>query len=165
MPSPDSGPEARVVKQFVRVPRSGNSPRSLVALYTKMSLVESPAFATTSRPIKTTSLPAEAYVLSLAAVQSYYAASSSAPSNTIHFFDKSNLRPVAQVVGHGEAITTMRAVPNFAGTSRETLVSCGKDGLVKIWDERSGSAAVQSEHDCLVCLSIWAELKQDVRVC
>ena len=84
-------------------------------------------------------------MLSLAAVKSYYAASSSAPSNAIHFFDKSNLQSVGQVAGHDDTITTMRAVSNFAGTPHGTLVSCGKDGCVKIWDERAGSAAVQSE--------------------
>lgn len=110
-----------------------------------MSLAESPSFTTTTRPVKSTSLPSEAYVLSLASVQSFYAASSSAPLNVIHIFDKANLRPVSQLVGHGEAISTMRSVPSFAGTSRETLVSCGKDGLVKVWDERSGAPAVQSE--------------------
>ncbi|GJE84958.1 WD40 repeat-like protein [Phanerochaete sordida] len=110
-----------------------------------MSLTESPEFTATSRPITSTALPSGAYVLSLAALQSSYAASSSAPSNTIYFYDKANLRPVAHVVGHGEAITTMRAVPHFAGTARETLVSSGKDGLVKVWDERTGAAAVQMQ--------------------
>jgi WD repeat-containing protein 89 len=110
-----------------------------------MSLVQSPAFASASRPIKSTSLPSEAYVLSLAPLHSYYAASASAPSNAIHIFDKANLRPVSHLAGHGEAISAMRSVPNFAGTSRETLISCGKDGLVKVWDERSGSPAAQSE--------------------
>lgn len=82
-------------------------------------------------------------MLALASVQSHYAASSSTPSNAIHLFDKSDLRPAGQFVGHNEAVASMRSVPKFAGTSRETLVSCGKDGLVKVWDERSGSEAVQ----------------------
>lgn len=137
--------QAPVVKQFVLV-SSLFGQLSWFQPPHKMSLVESSAFTSTARPIKTTSLPQEAYVLALASVQSHYAASASAPSNAIHIFDKSNLRPVSQLAGHGEAISAMRAVPAFAGASRETLISCGKDGLVKVWDERSGSAAVQSKH-------------------
>lgn len=110
----------------------------------KMVAVQSAELSTAARPIKTTSLPGDAYVLSLASAQAYYAASSSAPSNTIYLYDKSNLRPISQMAAHDEAITTMRAVPNFAGVSRETLVSSGKDGLVKVWDERTGSVAVQN---------------------
>ena len=85
-------------------------------------------------------------MLSLASLPSYYAAATSAPSNAIHIFDKANLQPVSQLAGHDEAISVMRSVPNFAGSLRETLVSCGKDGMVKVWDERTGSPAVTSKH-------------------
>ena len=121
-----------------------------VAPTSKMSLAESPSFTTTSRPIKSVSLSSDAYVLTLASAHSHYAASSSAPLNAIHLYDKSDLRPVGQLAGHGEAISTMRSVPNFSGTSRETLISCGKDGMIKVWDERAGTAAVQCMSSIIV---------------
>lgn len=130
-----------------------------------MSLAESAALTTSSRPIKSTSLPSEAYVLSLASVNSFYAASSSAPLNAIHIFDKAQLRPVSQFAAHGDAVSSLRAVPAFAGTTRETLVSCGKDGLVKVWDERAGAPAVQSEHPRRRAARCPAELNQAACVC
>ncbi|KAI0770747.1 WD40 repeat-like protein [Irpex lacteus] len=108
-----------------------------------MSLVDSAAFTTTSRTIRTVTLPAEAYVLSLASLPSLYAASSSAPTNAIHLFDKSNLRAVTTLPGHDDAVTSMRVVSNFSGLAREVLVSSGKDAFIKVWDERTGFAAVQ----------------------
>lgn len=110
-----------------------------------MSLADAADFASYARPAKTVVLPSEAYVLSLAALSSYYAASSSAPTNGIHLFDKSDLRTVAQFAGHDDAVTTLRRVATVAGTSHEVLVSSGKDGVVKTWDERSGTAGLQSE--------------------
>ncbi|KAI0698608.1 WD40 repeat-like protein [Cytidiella melzeri] len=108
-----------------------------------MSLVDSANFTSTSRTIRTETLPSGAYVLSLASLPSLYAASSSAPTNAVHLFDMTNLRAVSTLPGHQDAVTSLRSVSNISGTSREVLVSSGKDGLIKVWDERSRSAALQ----------------------
>lgn len=110
-----------------------------------MSLIDSPALIKSSNPVKTDFLPSDAYVLSLASLASHYAASSSAPLNAIHLYDKFNMKFAGQLAGHEDAITAMRAVPKLAGATREMLVSCGKDGLVKAWDERAGSVGLQSQ--------------------
>ena len=120
-----------------------------------MSLIDSERLTTVSRPVKTTKLPSDAYVLSLASLSSQYAASSSAPVNVIQLYDKTNFSPNGQLAGHGEAITGMRAVPKFAGNTRETLISCGKDALVKVWDERTGSVGLQSQSVRALVLSNW----------
>lgn len=130
-----------------------------------MSLVDSPELTSYSTPIKTVSLPSEAYVLSLASLSSYYAASSSAPTNGIHLFDKSNLRPVAQLAGHDDAVTGLRRVPTVAGLSAEVLVSSGKDGVIRVWDERSGVAGLQSECFMILFAALFtAELKRESHV-
>ncbi|KAL4241427.1 WD repeat-containing protein 89 [Abortiporus biennis] len=108
-----------------------------------MSLLPSPSLTTTTTSIKSTSLQSDAYVLSLASLPSHYAAASSSPLNSIHLFDKSNFQKVAEFHAHDSTITHMRSVQNMAGRGRETLISCGKDGVVKAWDERSGTAALQ----------------------
>ncbi|KAI0092445.1 WD40 repeat-like protein [Irpex rosettiformis] len=108
-----------------------------------MSLVESATFTSTSKAIRTVSLPSGAYVLSLASLPSLYAASSSAPTNGVHLFDKTNLRAVATLPGHDDTVTCMRVVSNIAGSSRETLITSGKDAFIKVWDERAGSPAFQ----------------------
>ena len=114
-----------------------------------MSIVSVPSFTPTKNTIKSTQLPGDAYVLSLASLPSHYAAASSASANNIHLFDKANLRKVLELSGH-DNISCMRSVRNVASAGRESLVSCCKDGLVKIWDERSGSVALQSkEMPCL----------------
>ncbi|PSR71849.1 hypothetical protein PHLCEN_2v12350 [Hermanssonia centrifuga] len=107
-----------------------------------MSLTESPSLSKTATPIKSTVLPSDAYVLSLASLPSHYAASSSASANNIYLFDKFSLRPIGELAGHDRATTCMRSVPKV-GDSREVLLSCGKDALVKVWDERSCSVALQ----------------------
>ncbi|TCD66828.1 hypothetical protein EIP91_000906 [Steccherinum ochraceum] len=104
-----------------------------------MSLVDSPSLSVSSTPATSTRLPSEAYVLSLASTSSGYAASSSAPSNSIHLFDKADFRKIRDWVGHKDTISSLRSVANIAGNVRESLATCSKDGTVKIWDERSGS--------------------------
>lgn len=111
-----------------------------------MSLVDAPTLSRSAHPARTAVLPSEAYVLALAQLSSHYAASSSAPTNKIYLYDKSDLAPSGQLAGHEGAITAMRSVPRFASTAAPTLVSSGKDGLVKVWDERSGSVGLQSQY-------------------
>ncbi|KAH9947312.1 WD40-repeat-containing domain protein [Amylocystis lapponica] len=107
-----------------------------------MSLVESSSFRNITTPIRTTSLPSEAYVLSIASSPAHYAAATSSPNNAIHLFDKSRLQSVFTLSGHENAITNLRSVSNLAGML-QVLVSCGRDGLVKVWDERTQSAGLQ----------------------
>lgn len=111
-----------------------------------MSLIDAPSFKSSSSPIRSTSLPAGAYVLSIASTPSFYAASASSPSNAIHLFDKARLQNVQTLAGHESAITTLRTVPNVANAVNNALLSSGKDGSVKVWDERSGSVALRCEH-------------------
>ncbi|KAI9066366.1 WD40 repeat-like protein [Trametes sanguinea] len=108
-----------------------------------MSLIDAPSFKSSSTPIRSTSLPAAAYVLSIASTPSLYAASASSPSNAIHLFDKERLQNVQTLAGHDSAITALRAVPNVANAVSHALLSSGKDGAVKVWDERSGSVALR----------------------
>ncbi|KAI0332472.1 WD40 repeat-like protein [Cubamyces sp. BRFM 1775] len=108
-----------------------------------MSLVDAPSFRASSTPIRSTKLPADAYILSIASLPSYYAASASSPSNAIHLFDKARLQNVQTLAGHESSITTLRTVPNVANAATHALLSAGKDGAVKVWDERSGSAALR----------------------
>ncbi|KAI0356523.1 WD40 repeat-like protein [Trametes cingulata] len=108
-----------------------------------MSLVDASSYKASSTPIKSATLPAEAYVLSIASLPSYYAASASSPSNAIHFFDKARLQNVQTLPGHEASITTLRSVPNVANAVSHALLSSGKDGTVKVWDERSGSVALR----------------------
>lgn len=137
-------PPAADISTFARqtCAQSGKSPRTNLA-FCLMSLLDSPSLSTASSPLARARLDAEAYVLSIASLPSLYAASSSAPTNAIHLFDKASLRSVQQLPAHDVAISALRSVDDFAGSAHEVLVSCGKDGAVKIWDERMGSMALQ----------------------
>lgn len=84
--------------------------------------------------------------MSIVSLPSHYAVSASSPDNAIHLYDKARLANVHALAGHESAITTLRSVPIFAGTASQTLISCGRDGVVKAWDERSPSGGVKSEH-------------------
>jgi len=109
-----------------------------------MSLTESPFFTDTSSPLKSASGAAGVYVLAIAALPSHYAASSSAPFNAIHLFDKTSFHSVHNLDGHAGGTTSLRAVDAVASSTRRALVSCGNDGTVKVWDERTGAAGIQS---------------------
>lgn len=124
-----------------------------------MSLLDSPSLSVTSTAIKSTQLPGDAYVLSLASLPSHYAAASTASTKNIHLFDKANLRKVQELPGHAN-ISCMRSVRNVASSGREALVSCGRDGVVKVWDERSGSVALESKETPYLDLLLEAELKE-----
>ncbi|EGO01512.1 hypothetical protein SERLA73DRAFT_176815 [Serpula lacrymans var. lacrymans S7.3] len=108
-----------------------------------MSLLESPSLQPIYASAKTSSLSAQSYVLSLTSVGNQYAASASAPSNTIHLFDKSSLQEIHTLPGHSTATTYLRTAKALAGSYHETLLSSGKDGCVKAWDHRSGSASIK----------------------
>jgi WD40 repeat protein len=110
-----------------------------------MSLLEDPGVKAISSPLKSTSISSDAYILSLAALPEFYAASASAPSNAIHLFDKSTLSCGQTLAGHAMATTSLQIADRLSSTSRQILVSSGKDGSVKAWDERSNSVALESQ--------------------
>ena len=85
----------------------------------------------------------DAYVLSLANLQTAYAALASFPSNKIDLLDKGSLRRIQTLPGHDVATTSICAVNDLIGFPNGALLSSGKDGSVKIWDSRSGSQVVR----------------------
>ncbi|KXN83547.1 WD repeat-containing protein 89 [Leucoagaricus sp. SymC.cos] len=85
----------------------------------------------------------DAYVLSLASLPTAYAASASSPSNKIDLLDKRSLRLIQTLPGHDVATTSIRAVNCVVGMPTRTLLSTGKDGSVKVWDDRTGSHAIK----------------------
>jgi len=95
--------------------------------------------------LRSTTLSSQAYVLSLASLNTFYAASASSPSNLIDLFDKSTFQGVQTFPGHDSATTYLRTVQSIAGSTRQSLVSCGKDGTVRAWDERSNVASIKCE--------------------
>ncbi|KAJ7122832.1 WD40-repeat-containing domain protein [Mycena epipterygia] len=106
-------------------------------------LLPSPGFSTASAPVKTVSLSSQAYVLSIAALPTYYAASASAPANTIDLFDKTTLLGVQTLPGHDVGTTSLRSVDTIGNIARPCLVSSGMDGSIKVWDERTNSHSVK----------------------
>ncbi|KAG6896871.1 hypothetical protein C0992_005562 [Termitomyces sp. T32_za158] len=102
-------------------------------------LLEAPQFKSTQTPLKSAHLSSSSYVLSIAALAGHYAASASAPANTIDIFDKTTLQGIVTLSGHDVAITSLQAVENIAGLFGRSLMSSGRDGSVKIWDPRSNS--------------------------
>lgn len=128
------------------ISRIGNSP-----LF-DMSLLQSPSFKVTNTTLHETFLPAGSYVLSLAPVASFYAALASAPSHQIHLFDRGTLQSTGVLKGHENATTQLCTVRRLGASTREMLLSSGKDGCVMAWDERSGSASIKSGHSTSVSL-------------
>ncbi|ESK93566.1 wd repeat-containing protein 89-like [Moniliophthora roreri MCA 2997] len=101
-------------------------------------LVPSPRFRSTSQFITQISLPSDSYVLSITSIpgQSRYAVSTSSPSsNAIQIYDKSTLRPVKNFSGHQQGNSYLRAIDGLG------LVSSGKDGYIRIWDQRSSGSS------------------------
>ncbi|CAE6439846.1 unnamed protein product [Rhizoctonia solani] len=68
------------------------------------------------------------------------AASFSSPQNNIMLFDKNTLAAIRTLSGHTEGITSLKSVDVLAGTTRRGLISSGRDGRIRIWDERQGGA-------------------------
>ncbi|KIO03111.1 hypothetical protein M404DRAFT_146633 [Pisolithus tinctorius Marx 270] len=120
-----------------------------------MSLLCSPSWRSIDKPLSSASLPCSNYVLSLTSLGNFYAASASSPSNKITLFDKIGLRAVQTLPGHEEATTYLRTIYGLGGSTQNTLLSSGKDGCVKAWDERSGMVSIQmmasGRHPLLCC--------------
>ncbi|KAI0269312.1 WD40 repeat-like protein [Gloeopeniophorella convolvens] len=108
-----------------------------------MSLSSSSTLAEYSTPTTSSKLPADAYVLAIASCGVQYAASASAPSNKIHLFDRTSLRLTRSLDGHRGGTTSLRAVDALIGVTQRMLVSSGKDGIVRVWDDRTGAAAIE----------------------
>ncbi|KAF7330771.1 WD40 repeat-like protein [Mycena venus] len=107
------------------------------------ALHPSPSFSNTSTPIKSASSSSEAYILSIASLPTFYAASASAPSNAIDLFDKTTLLGVQTLPGHEAGTTSLRAVETIANIARPCLVSSGLDGSIKVWDQRTNSYSIK----------------------
>jgi WD repeat-containing protein 89 len=101
-------------------------------------------------PFRSSSLPCNAYVLAIAAFGSHYAASASAPSHMIYLFDKTSLRMSQSFEGHQGGTTYLRAVDSVAGTNKRVIISSGKDGIVRVWDDRTNAAAIESTWDLCI---------------
>lgn len=114
-------------------------------------LLQSPSLNVTDNALHKTSLPGENYVLSLTPIANFYAASASSPSNQIHLFDRATLRTTGVLKGHEHATTQLRTIHGLGESTREMLLSSGKDGSVIAWDERSGSAGIKSGSSTFAC--------------
>ena len=109
-------------------------------------LLESPQLQEEKAPQLSANSSSGCYVISITSLPSHYAATASAPSNVIDLFDKATLRGVQAFPGHEIATTSLHTVSNVAGVTNKCLISSGKDGSVKIWDDRSNSHSIKSKH-------------------
>ncbi|KAH7888111.1 WD40-repeat-containing domain protein [Phlebopus sp. FC_14] len=109
----------------------------------RMSLLQSPSLKIIDKALGNTSLPGNNYVLSLTALDNHYAASASSPSNQIHLFDRASLQAVRILSGHDIATSHLRTINALGMSSRAMLLSSGKDGCVKAWDERTGTTSIE----------------------
>lgn len=117
-----------------------------------MSLLESATLVEQTAPLSSSSLPSDAYFLAIAALGSYYAASASAPSDRIYLFDKTSLQTLHSFEGHQGGITSLHGVDSVAGTNRRATLSSGRDGVVRVWDDRTGATAIESK--CDLCTTV-----------
>ncbi|KAF9078838.1 WD40-repeat-containing domain protein [Rhodocollybia butyracea] len=119
------------------------------------TLFSSPHLNATSSSLRQTTISGnadESYVLSLAALNEKYAAMSSGSTSTsanksdtcpIHIYSKNTLQRMQTFPGHEVASTSMRSISVIAGLNGPILMSSGKDGSVRVWDERSGSHGIK----------------------
>ncbi|KAI0002930.1 WD40 repeat-like protein [Russula compacta] len=124
-----------------------------------MSLLESATLVERTAPLISSSLPCDAYVLAIAAFGSYYAASTSAPSHRIYLFDKTSCRTSQSFEGHRGGTTSLRAADSVAGVNKRLIISSGKDGVVRVWDDRTGATAIETSDGLTVAAG--TELQQD----
>jgi len=82
------------------------------------------------------SLPNDTYIYSLARTSTLCAAISS--DDSLRYFDPTNLSLVHTVAKAHQGITCLKATSDGKG-----LVTAGRDGTVRCWDERAKSAGVQ----------------------
>ena len=123
----------------------------LFSLFTEMAerhrlLLESPQLQEEIVPHLSANSSSESYILSITSLPSHYAASASAPTNVIDLFDKTTLKGVKTLPGHEMATTSLHTVNNIAGVMNKCLISSGKDGSVKVWDDRTNSHSIKCEY-------------------
>ena len=82
------------------------------------------------------SLPADTYIYTLARLQNYCAAISSDDSLT--YFDPTTLKVLQQAAKAHEGITCLEAALDTQG-----VVTAGRDGLIKFWDDRAKEASLK----------------------
>ena len=107
-------------------------------------LLESPQLQEETVPHLSANPSSGSYILSITSLPSHYAAAASAPTNVIDLFDKTTLKGVQTFPGHNVATTSLHTATNVAGMMNKYLISSGKDGSVKIWDDRSNSHSIKS---------------------
>jgi WD40 repeat protein len=81
-------------------------------------------------------LPNDTYIYSLARTTTLCAAISS--DDSLRYFDPTDLSLVHAVAKAHQGITCLKATSDSKG-----LVTAGRDGIVRCWDERAKSAGVQ----------------------
>ncbi|KAF9268282.1 WD40 repeat-like protein [Marasmius fiardii PR-910] len=125
------------------------------------TLTQSPNLREISRPKKHLILPPDTYVPHLASLPTRYAASTSSPSSdAIQLFDKSTLTPLQKFDSHQGGTTFLRVVENLANAQvgGKILVSSGKDGFIKVWDEKSKSCSIKlsngSSNNGILCFDV-----------
>ena len=114
-------------------------------------LLESPHLQAESSPRRSAKSSSESeYILSITGLPNFYAVSVSSPSNVIDIFDKTILKGVQTLPGHEGATTSLQTAENLGGVVQKCLISSGKDGSVKAWDDRSNSHSIKSVHLILI---------------
>lgn len=123
-------------------------------------LLESPQLQAERSPRRSEKSSSESeYILSIAGLPDFYAASVSSPANVIDIFDKTTLQGVQTLPGHEGATTSLHTAKNLGGVVQKCLISSGRDGSVKAWDDRSNSHSIKSAH--LILISIDFELSDN----
>lgn len=107
-------------------------------------IAASSQFTTSSRPSNSAWISSESYVIAIASLPDHYAAAASAPSNLLEIYDKQSLQRIQALAGHDVSVSSLKTVDNIAGFARQSLVSSGHDGSVKVWDDRSNSHSIKS---------------------
>ncbi|KAJ8094499.1 hypothetical protein AAF712_013834 [Marasmius tenuissimus] len=106
-------------------------------------LIESPNLRETPRPKQQIKLESNTYIHHLASLPGSYAASTSSTSDSdaIQLFDKTTLKSLRKLEAHHGGCTSLKTVKTIGDQiERPVLVSGGKDGVIKVWDERSNSS-------------------------
>jgi WD repeat-containing protein 89 len=103
-----------------------------------ISLAPSRSFYAPTAPKHSIVSSSKDYILHLSALETTYAAAFSFPSNSISLLEKTSLQLVASFKAHADTITCLRSSLSIAGPAgKSVLLSSGKDGLVKAWDDRT----------------------------
>ncbi|KAF8876287.1 WD40-repeat-containing domain protein [Gymnopilus junonius] len=108
-------------------------------------LLESPHLQEEKSPRRSSkSSTSTGYILSITSLPACYAASTSSPFNVIDLFDKNTLQGIQTLEGHKDATTSIRTAVNLGGVVQKCLISSGRDGSIKAWDERTNSHSIKT---------------------